>query len=209
MRLGAHFFSVFAALELELLDGIGEIPPPPVETGARSATELLQSGMLRVDVDAKYPQAVSISQISDLARNFASSRWEILLNAHSSSTPFVTSDYPVSLERVQGRAMRVVAFRPDLAVRIWPNADIRDREPTIEDFRHRYLAPSKAEVRGVVRTIVRSAEDFIFSPQSSEGLKRLVSKHANFRVENIARRIPVNGGTKLHNSQHVVERTSG
>lgn len=200
MRLGASSLSKLAATEIELIERMGDLPPPPPELGAASATELVRSGKLTIETDPKFPQGMGISQLPTLAKSLASFRWEIIKNPDSAATPFVTSDFPVATEAPGPPAIRIIPLRPDLAVRIHPVVRPPSLPDQLADFRYRVLLANPNAVRGINRSIVQSAENIIFSPLATTGFAKLVKKYAKFRLEMDHVRIPQGTGFLLLNT---------
>jgi len=56
-------------------------------------------------------------------------------------------------------------------------------EPTLEHFSFSISSPSRQEILGLNRTIVRSAETLVFYPMAAPWVAGFVHKHAKFRVE--------------------------
>lgn len=200
MRLGASSLSKLAATEIELIKRMGELPPLPPELGAASATELVKSGKLIVETDPKFPQGMGISQLPALTKSLASFCWEIIKNPDSTTTPFLTSDFPVAIEAPGPPAVRVLPLRPDLAVRVYPIVRPPTLPDELTDFRYRMLIANTNAVREINRSIVQSAEEFVFSPLSTIGLAKLVRKYAKFRLEMDNVRIPQGTGFLLLNT---------
>ncbi|MAQ30407.1 MAG: hypothetical protein CL950_10605 [Erythrobacter sp.] len=206
MRLGASSLSKLAATEIELIERMGELPPVPPVLGVASATELVSSERLIVETDPKFPQGMGISQLPTLTKSLASYRWEIVKNPNSAATPFLTSDFPVATETPGPPAIRILPLRPDLAVRIHPVVRPPSLPDQLGDFRYRVLLASPHAVREINRSIVQSAEDFVFSPLATTGLAKLVKKYANFRLEMDHLRIPRGTGFLLLNTIRPMQR---
>lgn len=210
MRLGASSLSHLANAEMLLMEAMGELDPIPPELGATSIGELLSSGTLKVETDPKFPQAMGIAGIVSLASAFASYHWEILKNPYvhgGSRMPFLTCDFPAALENSELiPTNRVVPLRPDLAIRIIPQIRPPEVSDRPEDFRFRIKTLSPSEVRAINRTIVRSAEDFVFSPIRTAGLARMVRQNATYGLELVHDRISRGTGYYLLNSVRVVDR---
>ena len=207
MRHGAVSFERLARTEIELLDRAHLLDDAPAELGSKTATELLRDGVININTDQKFPQAVGISAIVELARSFATFHWEILLNRHSERAPFLTSDYPAAIERSDGQVTnRIVPLRPDLAVRIVPQVRPPNRPDLPSDFRYRLLHVSPSEVTSINRSVVKCAEDLIFSPVRAPWVTRLVRKSARFRLELEHTRVANGSGFLLLNRVVIKER---
>jgi hypothetical protein len=64
-----------------IIDKQGLYPTPPPELGAKSLTELMDSGKVLIEIDPKYPQAIGISSILSLTSTLGNFKWEILINS--------------------------------------------------------------------------------------------------------------------------------
>ncbi len=119
MRVFVPMLKEILTATATILDRQGKFGKIPDILGGKSIQELLESGRLHFKVDAKYPQAVSITTILDQVSTFGNSRWEILRNEGDGSA-FFTSDYPACIEvRPDGIMNRVVPLAPDVAIRIF------------------------------------------------------------------------------------------
>lgn len=205
MRLGAAYFERLTHTEIELMDRAGMLDDAPPELGGKSATELIQNGVLVVKTDAKFPQAMSISSILEQTKTFASFHWEILLNRNTERFPFLTSDYPAAIEGFGGQmpATRIIPLQPNLAIRILPQIRPIGSAKMANDFRYKIRKVSPIEVRTINLSIVRCAENLVFSPVEADWVALLVEKNANFQVELKHERVPKGTGYKLTNSMVV------
>jgi hypothetical protein len=127
MRLGAEPLRKAIEATTAILDSKAELPQAPKELGSTSMSQLLRDGIIKVNVDQKYPQAIGISTILNLVGVFGNSMWELVQNNERHS-PFFASDFPAAIEPSRGQTLgRVVPLAPDFAVRILPDrtADAR------------------------------------------------------------------------------------
>lgn len=186
MRLGRAPHEAMLPIEAQLADRAGVFDPVPPELGNKSVSELINEGSLVFDIDARFPQAISIRNIIDHVTAFGNFHWEILINRHFDS-PFFTSDFPVAVEVSHDPRIvnRVVPLTPHLAIRICPRVELsgKNLELTFERFSFTVLRPSRQEIQALNRTIVRSAETTVFYPKAAPWVAGFVSKHAKFRVE--------------------------
>ncbi len=186
MRLGSAPHKAMLPLEMQVLDRAGQLDPVPPELGEKSVTELIDEGILVFDIDARYPQAIGISNIINHVTAYGNFHWDILINEHA-ETPFFTSDFPVAVEASRDPRLvnRVVPLTPKLAIRICPRVELSGRklEPTFERFSFTVLRPPRQEILGLNRTIVRSAETTVFYPTAAPWVAGFVGKHAKFRAE--------------------------
>ena len=190
------------------IDAKGEIPPPPGELGGASFTELLAQGMLKIDVDPKYPQAIGIAQILNIANSFGNSSWDVLINDHEDS-PFFSSDFPVAIETTHDPRIinRIVPLSPQISIRIRPNLAVNTDTPdfTYKSFRRRVIKASRSEVMSLNRKIVRCAEEIVFYRDDLSWVRQFVRRNAAFRVEMRALRIPHGKGTLLWSTLEVTD----
>lgn len=206
MRLGSASLGGLALAELLLLDRMGEIDPPPPEMGSNSLPDLLRSGKLYVTTDSKFPQALGISNIIDLAHAFTTFHWEILLNQNTERSPFLTSDFPAAIEDGQSNLInRIIPLRPDLALRIIPQIRPKGYINLKSDFRFRILRISPSEVTLVNRQIVRCAEHLIFSSVKRAWVARMVIQNSKSRMELNNTRTEKSTGFLLLHSLSIVE----
>jgi len=207
MRLGAEQLTHLAHAEVELLDRMGMLEHAPAELNGKTATELIQEGALRIETDAKFPQAIGISGVASLTKAFSTFHWEILLNRRSDRFPFLTSDFPAAIEGIGVKvpALRIVPLRPDLAVRIVPQIRPEWRPDLESDFRFKMCRPSPTEVRKVNLAIVRSAENLVFSSVRAPWVQSIVASNARFRLELEHNRKAEGSGFQLLNSVAVKE----
>ena len=192
-----------------LLEKQGRLTPPPAELGSESIKELFESGMLKVDIDPKYPQAIGISDIISHLTFFANCYWEILINKHNDS-PFFTSDFPVAIEQSKDPQIfnRVIPLRPDVAVRISPHRSINTEEPdyTFSGFRSRTKDINRSEVRNINRLIVRCAEELVFYIEMKDWIFPFVQKNSKYHIEPQVLNVPGPKGRYIYFTHKVTER---
>lgn len=187
VRLATAPLEELLRVEAELLDRMGEIPKAPPELGGKTITQLFAEGAVKIETDAKYPQAQGIAAVLDHAKAYGNFHWDIVVNEQV-DVPFFTSDFPVGVERSADNRLinRVVPLTPTLAIRIYPRIELAGQKlaPTLEHFSYRRLRPSRSEIVNLNRTIVRSAEDLVFSSINEPWVEPFVAKNAQWRVEN-------------------------
>jgi len=176
-----------------ILDEKGRLPPPPPILGARSFSELADSGAIDFSVDPKYPQAMGIAGIRRQVMGFANFEWDILLNEINQS-PFFTSDFPVAFEHTAHPRIlnRIVPLTPNLAIRIKPSPRFfRKKElfdPALSHFRARWRKASRSEVLELNKLIVRCAENEVYYCEDLPWIKPFISKNRYFRIESVTER---------------------
>lgn len=190
------------------LDEQGKIPPAPEALGGKQLKELLDEGVVKIEIDPKYPQALGIANVVERTSLFGNSRWEVLINEDSSS-PFFTSDHPIPVEPSVDPFVhnRVMPLAPDLAVRIVPNTEMQGQKP---DFEFSKFSSVRRKLSGhrildVNRLIVRSAEDCVFYKDQHDWIPGFVKKNRYYRLETTTRDAP-NGKSGFWFSQQIVLR---
>ena len=207
MRIHADQVAANVHATALLLDAQGKFDPPPKSMGVSSLSEALQSGLVAVKIDEKFPQAIGISVITDLTLLLGNFSWELITNTTGSA--FLTSDYPVAIEpnETPGIFNRVVPLAPDIAVRLLPRHEARQikGEMKFPLFRHRTINATHGQVRTINLSTVRCAEDSIFSPQLSAWIKPFVDRNRRFGIVPHSVRHKTNGGYLTVSSMKVEE----
>lgn len=200
MRLHSEPFKVAVEEIGRRLDKKGEIDKPPPQLGGESLSELLDSGVVRVRIDPKYPQAVGISSILELTNTFGNFHWEILINEFVDS-PFFTSDFPISIEPTSDPRIinRIIPLSPTLAVRMRPDIsqDKKNQDFSFSGFQRTILRPPRREVMRINALLVRCAETTVFFRDDYEWIPRFVNKNAPYRIGSRTQRIPHDSGTLI------------
>jgi hypothetical protein len=174
-----------------MMEARGLIPPPPkvlkeLGIGGESLAELLGDGVVNVNVDEKFPQAIGITSIHRSIAIFGNCKWEILLNEFN-DTPFFTSDFPVAIEETTNPTIvnRIVPLAPNLAIRIRPNPTIEEdrADCSFANFRCSRRSISHKEAVNINRLIVRCAEDTVFYRDCLGWVPKFIAKNRHYRVE--------------------------
>ena len=186
------------------LDSEDNIPQPPAELAERNFTELLDSGLITVQVAPKYPQAVGTASIISRINAFGNFKWEILVNTVEDS-PFFTSDFPVAVEKTANFQILnwIIPLAPNLAIRICPDFEY-DRQQTdfsFTGFRRAICHLNRQEVMYINRLLVQCAETTVFFRDDYEWVPGFVKEYAGFRL---GRRSMKRG--ELHWFTHEIER---
>jgi hypothetical protein len=166
------------------LEQKGELPKAPKSLGYDKFSEMIDKGVIDIDVDPKYPQAIGISNILERVAVWAQSDCQVLIN-NCEDLPFLTSDSPVALEITPGSPIipRVIPLAPDLAIRIVPHLNAgRDYLDGVAKFSPVFRRISRAEVKQINKNIVRCAEASVFASIRRKGLERMVSKNSDIFV---------------------------
>jgi len=197
--------------EVAILEARGLLPPPPKELGAGNLVELLRTGVLRVEIDPKFPQALGISSILQQVATFGNCQWEILINDFDHS-PFFTSDFPVAVEETKDWRIvnRIVPLAPNLAVRIKPDltVDTKHADFSFANFGWRRKGISYKEVVEINRLVVRCAEETVFCPVDSPWVQKFVARNRHYRVEPNTNKLPKGTGF-LQVSTERIARVNG
>jgi hypothetical protein len=193
IRLGSLSLESTLKETAKIIDSHGSFPNPPEGLELPGVTDLLNSGVLKYEIDKKYPQAIGIRSIDSIINVFGNSKWEILKNPYEKN-PFFTSDFPVAIESTQSVYIlnRIVPLTPYIAIRIIPNSRVvRDNiDFSFGQFRSKIKSLNRQEVINVNRLLVRCAEDVIFFRDNYEWIRGFVRKNAGFRIDSDEQAIP-------------------
>lgn len=188
------------------LEAAGKIPTAPAVLGGKTLTELLRSGIVKVEVDKKYPQALGITSVLQHINTFGDFDWDILHNPFA-DTPFFTSDYPIAIEPGDQPWVRnkIVPLTPHLAVRIRPDPSRKgvSTDFSFPQFRYASAVLDKAEVVEINQLIVRCAESTVFFRENHSWVTEFVKANAGFRIESHTERIPRGRGMMLMTSERI------
>lgn len=197
MRLGADPLRNAVEATASILDSTGQLPPAPEAPGRKTMSQLISEGVVKVDVDPKYPQAIGISTILDRVGVWGNSAWDLIHNTEPDS-PFFTSDFPAAIERAaDGQILaRIVPLNPDFSVRIHPDRVSRNmrQDMTFSAFRPRVLVAKPSLVRAVNESIARSAEELVFFRDHRDWVVPFLTKNARFRIEATTKKVPFGEG---------------
>ncbi len=169
------------------LDSDDEIAQAPAELPSKSFTELLASGLISVQVDPKYPQAVGTVSIIKRINAFGNFKWEVLVNTFADS-PFFTSDFPVAVEKTANIQILnwLVPLTPTLAIRICPDFEHDPRQEqsdlSFSHFRRVVRNLTRQEVMYVNRLLVQCAETTVFFRDNHAWVPDFIRKNAGFRL---------------------------
>lgn len=207
MRMNSGPLRTAVETTTAMLDARGSLPPPPVELGGASLTELLRDGSVEVVIDPKYPQAIGIGSILRFVALFGNFKWEILLNDHD-DTPFFTSDFPAAIETTKNPRIlnRIVPLAPNLAIRIRSDItlDKTRADFSFPQFGYRRRNVEHEELVRLNRLIVRCAEDTVFYRDDHPWVRPFVSKNRHYRIEPHTSRLATPTGTLLVSTQRIV-----
>lgn len=190
------------------LDRQGKLPPPPPEFGLKNATEMLDSGFAKIDVNPRYPQAVGLTMLNQQIVTLGNFRWDVLANPFPEN-PFFTSDYPVAIE-VDDRSSlidKIVPLTTDLAVRIRPRTDVPKSPRDFAMFAYRRRTLERQEVLEINRLVVRCAESFVFYPKAFPWTSAFIRANSDFRIQPYTETIPHGKGTVLFSSTRIAPHT--
>jgi hypothetical protein len=197
MRLGADPLRNAVEATASILDSSGQLPLAPEGLGGKTMSQLISDGVVKINIDPKYPQAVGISTILDRVGIWGNSAWELIQNAEPDS-PFFTSDFPAAIARAaDGQILwRVVPLTPDFSVRIHPDRVSREmrREMTFPAFRPRVFVAKPSDVRAMNESIARSAEELVFFRDHHDWVVPFLTKNAKFRIEAMTKRVQFGEG---------------
>jgi hypothetical protein len=202
MRIGAELVKVAVEESAALLEAHGRLPPRPAE---------LVGERLKVRIDPKFPQAVGIASIMQIAADFGNSKWEVLHN-DSDDSPFFTSDFPAAIERTGDPRIlnRIIPLAPSLALRIWPDPtfDTRLADFSFANFGCRSRKLGHEKVVMLNRLIVQCAEETVFYRDDHEWVRPFISKNRHYRIEPLSSRVPTPTGAFLISTLRIVGSTA-
>lgn len=206
MRIHSKGLQGIVETEAAMLDSQGLIPAPPPELGGLNLTEILNKGIVRVDVDPKFPQAIGISSILENVAMFGNFSWEILRNEFEDS-PYFTSDYPIAIEETvdAGILNKIVPLSPNLAIRIRPDRTV-DRAQvdfSFSRFNFKVRELKRSEVSQANKLIVRCAEELVFFRDNHRWISRFVQKHSRFRIDTSTHKMPYRNGMIMVATQKI------
>src|SRR3972149_5091805 len=200
MRIQSTPLKNIVEITASIMERQGLVPQPPPELGCTSLTEALAQGVVKVEIDGKYPQAIGIPSISAIVAAFGNFRWEILHNCFNDS-PFFTSDFPVAIELTNDPRIvnRIVPLSPALAIRIKPDLtlDKNRLDLSFKNFSSCIRKIDHKEVIHINRLIVRCAEDFVFYRDDYPWVQPFITKNRHYRVEGPASILTTPTGGKL------------
>jgi hypothetical protein len=209
MRINSGPLKASLKSAASILDAQGVFPEAPKALGEKSMTELLADGTVKFEVDAKYPQAIGISNVTHHVSVFGNSPWEILHNGEADN-PFFTSDFPAAIEvaDLNTPINRIVPLAPDLAIRILPDIRLSGTKPdlTFAKFRAAPRRLKRAKILDLNRLIVRCAEDLVLYRDDREWIEGFVVKNRGYRIEPVTRTIPHGTGDLLVSTQRILAR---
>lgn len=211
MRIQSAPLKSIVETTASLMEKQGLLPPPPVELGGASLTELLHDKTVEVQIDSKYPQAIGIASILKRVAALGNFKWEILHN-DSDDSPFFTSDFPVAIEKTENPCIqnKIIPLSPNLALRIKPDHTL-DRDKlnisfTKFDYHNRKI--SHNEIVKLNRLIVRCAEDMVFYRDNYPWILPFITKNRHYHVDvHTERQTTLTGGTLIVPTQKVVAIT--
>jgi hypothetical protein len=185
------------------------LPPPPDALGGKSATELIESGKVKVTIDPKFPQAIGIAAIQHRTWMYGNFVWEFLVNPLDDN-PLCTSDNPIGIEDTEDvRVLNKVApLTPNLAVRIRPDITLARREPdpNFGKFRYSIRTLVRHEVIQLNELIVRCAEDAVFFRDDRPWMRILIEKNRDFRIETLVEKKDVGDRLLVMSRQRIVRQ---
>lgn len=206
MRMHTAMMEGILKSTTKLLDAHGAFPDPPDALPGKSATELIDTGAIKIEVDQKFPQAIGITDIQDRVAAFGNFHWDILLN--NTDTPFFTSDYPVAIERNRftGDLSRIFPLTPNLAVRINPDRNIKriGFDLTFKRFSQSRFELSRHQIVDINRKLVQCAERHVFSNHERSWVPNFIAKNRDYRIEISDNSFPNAKGMMMVTNQAIV-----
>jgi hypothetical protein len=192
------------------LDAAGRFPPPPLSIGGLSMTDLLEGGMVNIEVDRKFPQAMGIRAIYDLLFLMGNFDWDVMENRFHAESPFFTSDFPIGI--VPSAELptldKIIPLSPDLAVRLRPNKQslIRKVRNDFAGFRYRRVHLNHDEVTQINELIARCAETEVYFKKDKHDVSEVIRSNAGFRIETSVKSLRFGKGVVQHSTQIVTDK---
>lgn len=209
MRLRTDPLKASVEVTAALLDRSGTLPPSPPSLGGRTLSQLLKDGVVEVEVDPKYPQAIGISGILDTVAMLGNFKWEVLINTDGQN-PFFTSDYPVAIQRSRDPRVfnKIVPLTPNIALRILPdiNVDRKSVDLSFANFDLSVREMSRQELIELNRLIVRCAEDTVFYSVDAPWICPFIARNRRYWIEPLTLKLPSGRGFLNISTHRVVER---
>lgn len=194
-----------------IVDAKEGFPPPPPELAGKSLTDLLDQGLVQVEIDPKYPQAIGIVSILSLISTFGNFKWDILINGFDDN-PFFTSDYPVAIEETADPRIlnKIIPLAPNIAIRIHTDLEFEKGKTdfSFSRFRYNIRKISRAEVIKINLLIVRCAESLVFFRDNYQWVPNFITRNARFRINPTTREIPFGKGTVLWFTQEITKTST-
>lgn len=208
MRIHSGVLQGAVGMEANILDSQGAFPPPPPELGGMNLHELLKRGIVKVDVDPKFPQALGIASIVRNTVMFGNFHWEVLRNDFDDNAYF-TSDFPVTIETTSDPSVlnRVVPLSPNLAIRIKPDRKIsRERvDFNFSNFGCRFKTASRQEITRINKLIVQCAEELVLFRDNHSWVSDFVRKNSRFRIQLRTHTVPQGNGMVMFYTQEIAK----
>lgn len=174
----------------------------------RDGIEMIERGEMTVHTKPEYIKAISTQHLLEIAWEAYNQDWTVLRN--NTDSPFLTSDNPVALSESRSAVVPSTRYLPItprlcLSVNFSPNrVKPLDREKPSIDLQR----PPMGTIRGgditamgariINRAVVQCAEDLVFSSVESEGIRKLVSRYAKYRVESEFVEFPAKEPDAIH-----------
>jgi hypothetical protein len=186
IRLGSHLIRDSFEDDIKILDKNNVLPKPPHALEAKSISELIENGKIKVQIDDKFTQASGVSELFSQIVNIGNFDWEILINPFEDN-PFFSSDYPICIEKTDDIRVlnKVFPIDPYIAIKIYPDLN---RVTDEIDFgfkknRFRYSIIDNQEVMYINRLIVKCAEDSVFYSKNGEWILPFISKYKKYYLD--------------------------
>ena len=206
MRIQSEPLQKIGKTTAKVLDAQGKFSRAPAELGSKTVTELLEEGVVEIDVDPKYPQALGISTIIERTSRFGNFSWDVMINDQLSS-PFFTSDFPIAIEKTRDPRIlnRVIPLAPDIAIRIRPNikVDKAKIDLSFSQFSCQRMRLEYSGVKKINQLIVQCAEKLVFYRDEYPWIQKFVSRNRKYRIEPKTCEFPTLDGVFLLSSQHI------
>jgi len=193
----------------KIFDQQSKVTPLPEELGGKTFTELLNGGVINVEVDPKYSQALGIIDIISNLSFFANCHWDIIINEYEDSS-FFTSDFPIGFELSNDPLIinKIFPLRPEVVIRIKPHRNIDTEKPDYEfsEFRYRCVKAKRKEIVEINRLLVRCAENMVFFHKYHDWIFPFIKKNSKYYIEPQVYEAPAGRGQYKFFTSRVVKK---
>ncbi|MBW2603071.1 MAG: DUF4238 domain-containing protein [Deltaproteobacteria bacterium] len=210
MRIHSEILQVFVEETAKKISSKRTLRPPPIDLGGKNLYDYLENKNIRMKVNPKFPQAVGITEILNITKQYGNYDWDILINPFNDS-PFFTSDFPIAIECTEKLHVHnlIIPLAPDVSVRIRSNHTSKQEQKdySFSGFQRTIQKLNRTEVKTINRLIVRCAETMVFFRDQYEWISNFVKKNACFRIKTRTQKVADNKGGLLWNIVEIAKIT--
>ncbi len=213
-RVGVQFHDEMTAAYLDAYDTlstkIGKADPM-----LRDGVQMLRDGTMTLSTEPDYVRAQNAVHVTKLMWRLYNASWRVLVN--DTDTEYVTSDNPASFVdqgNWTGRPPPFLRYLPItprvcLSCQLTKGHADQDEEPDFELSPRGDIWGSNINLETVLSVNVctaKCAESLVFTGAENDGVRQMVAKYADFRVEGEFLKIPIRDGYQLGSRTRAIER---